>query len=61
MHLPFTLECSQVLKRVKVGYLIITAFPEFPALPHQHPGMAASLQLGYKEFWDRHVFLMVKQ
>lgn len=59
--LPATWDCCLVLKRIKAGFLFITAFPGNPALPLPYAGMEPAALAACSEYWDSHVFLAEKR
>ncbi len=56
-ELPPTPHFMIILKPLKRGLKLITAFPGEHAMPMPHHGMKPSLYKACKEFWDQHVIL----
>jgi hypothetical protein len=54
---PITNTCTLILKPLKNGYLFISSFPGFPAMPIPLIEMDLALYSNCKQFWDNHVFL----
>jgi hypothetical protein len=57
-ELPSTVHFIAILKSLKSGVKLITAFPGEHSMPMPHHGMKPSLYKACKEFWDQHVILL---
>ncbi len=57
-ELPSTPHFMIILKPLKRGLKLITAFPGEHAMPMPHHGMKPALYKACKEFWEQHVILL---
>ena len=55
--LPFTNQCTLILKPISEGYAFITAFSGESAMPIPDYKMSKSQFDACKAYWDRHIFL----